>query len=40
MIQMTLRYSKVTSRRTEELAQQAFKKIPDYELLKQLYYHF
>jgi integrase/recombinase XerD len=29
-IQMTLRYSKVTSRRAEEVAQQAFDKIPNY----------
>ena len=29
-IQMTLRYSKVTSRRAEEVAQQAFDKIPTY----------
>ena len=29
-IQMTLRYSKVTSRRAEEVAQQAFNKIPNY----------
>lgn len=29
-IQMTLRYSKVTSRRAEEVAQQAFEKIPNY----------
>lgn len=29
-IQMTLRYSKVTSRRAEEIAQQAFEKIPVY----------
>lgn len=29
-IQMTLRYSKVTSRRAEEVAQRAFEKIPNY----------
>ncbi len=29
-IQMTLRYSKVTSRRAEEVAQKAFEKIPNY----------
>lgn len=29
-IQMTLRYSKITSRRAEEVAQQAFSKIPSY----------
>jgi integrase/recombinase XerD len=31
-IQMTLRYSKVTSRRAEEVAQRAFEKIPNYGL--------
>ena len=29
-IQMTLRYSKVTSKRAEEVAQQAFQMIPNY----------
>ncbi|MEH1989107.1 MULTISPECIES: hypothetical protein [unclassified Nostoc] len=29
-IQMTLRYSKVTSRRAKKVAQRAFEKIPNY----------